>query len=278
MQALEEWQKLPPGLGEVVKRLQKIYKSREVVERGSLIAGHRCITPQDVKEACARNSDLLYGEVLPSGVDKMLDANHLNAGNARVLYDLGMGLGKAALQAHLQYPNLVKIVGVELAFSRAEHAFNALRQASAEDDRKQVVVSQSELVRIVAVTGATVQGKHLEERKQEASKPVRHKPLNLIEFRRQNLFDAKDASEADILILETKFNPSCWVELALYLTSTVKMGARMLTYENLNIVYQEHGLPNPFEQLEINVGEDDRFFTSWATKRGHHFFIWRRIK
>jgi hypothetical protein len=47
-----------------------------------------------------------YGELLPEGVDKMLDAQHLDGRNGAFLLDLGMGLGKLAIQAWLQFPNL----------------------------------------------------------------------------------------------------------------------------------------------------------------------------
>lgn len=53
---------------------------------------------EDVEEAKATGSSLLYGEVLPEGVCKLLDSNHADAANARVLVDLGMGTGKLCLQ------------------------------------------------------------------------------------------------------------------------------------------------------------------------------------
>jgi hypothetical protein len=43
----------------------------------------------DHVEAEMARSSLLFGEVAPHGVDKMLDDAHLNASNASVLYDLG---------------------------------------------------------------------------------------------------------------------------------------------------------------------------------------------
>ena len=41
--------------------------------------------------AVQESASLLYGEVLPAGVTKLLDADHLDAGSAEVLFDLGMG-------------------------------------------------------------------------------------------------------------------------------------------------------------------------------------------
>jgi len=48
-----------------------------------------------------------------------LSPAHLDASTATSFYDLGMGLGKFALLAFLSYPNLKKVVGVELAESRS---------------------------------------------------------------------------------------------------------------------------------------------------------------
>ena len=58
----------------------------------------------------------------------MLDDDHLDASTARVMYDLGMGCGKLCMQAFLQYPNLVEVVGVELSTSRASVGMEALER------------------------------------------------------------------------------------------------------------------------------------------------------
>ena len=121
----------------VLHRLQVAYR-KGTHEIGYHTDGHKCVTQADMLVAKQRGSSLLYGEVLPSSVVKMLDRNHLDASSASVLYDLGSGTGKLALQgrkpqgcrclprlltlgvvaAFLMYPNLVDVVGVELCHSR----------------------------------------------------------------------------------------------------------------------------------------------------------------
>ena len=59
-------------------------------------------------------SSLLYGELLPRGVNRSLGPQALNAIDAEVLFDLGMGTGKVAIQAFLQYSNLSRVHGVEI--------------------------------------------------------------------------------------------------------------------------------------------------------------------
>jgi hypothetical protein len=61
-----------------------------------------------------------------AGITKLLSANYLNAHDATVLFDLGMGVGKLVMQAFLQYPNLKYVCGVELAASRFNIAEDAL--------------------------------------------------------------------------------------------------------------------------------------------------------
>lgn len=80
----------------------------------------------DNAEAVKTKSSLAFGEVLPIGVDLALDASHLDARAASVFYDLGSGNGKFAIQAFLQFPNLTRVVGVELTFSRGIQGMCAL--------------------------------------------------------------------------------------------------------------------------------------------------------
>ena len=64
---------------------------------------------------------LLYGELLPRGVNKAFGSNHLNTARARTLFDLGMGTGKVVIQAFLQHRNLEFVYGVELSKGRFKY-------------------------------------------------------------------------------------------------------------------------------------------------------------
>ena len=79
-----------------------------IQETGHKTKGHVCVTEVDKassKQPGARGS-LLYGELLPGGANKAFGIAHLCCEDARVLFDLGMGTGKVAIQAFLQYRNL----------------------------------------------------------------------------------------------------------------------------------------------------------------------------
>lgn len=49
---------------------------------------------------------------------KLLDDDHMRAGRADVMLDLGSGTGKVCMQAFLTYSNLTRVIGIELSASR----------------------------------------------------------------------------------------------------------------------------------------------------------------
>lgn len=81
------------------------------------------------KNGTNRKGSLLYGELLPRGVNKAMGPKHLNAAKASTIYDLGMGTGKVAMQVFLQFPNLSRVYGIELSQGRFELG-EAVRRSS----------------------------------------------------------------------------------------------------------------------------------------------------
>jgi len=95
--------------------------------KSKIRAGHECVTEDDRNSSQSKRAKLTYGEVLDSGVFKML--YNLGAIKKRRLHDLGMGTGKLLIQAFLSFPNLDTCVGVELSKGRyllAEHNLTQL--------------------------------------------------------------------------------------------------------------------------------------------------------
>ena len=60
-----------------------------IQETGHRTRGHVCLSDTDKDCSKALQGSLLYGELLPRGVNKALGSKHLNAANARSLFDLG---------------------------------------------------------------------------------------------------------------------------------------------------------------------------------------------
>jgi len=97
-------------------------------EYGHRTVGHACVSRAELRAAAALHADLLYGEVLPVGATKLFDSEHLHLRAASTLCDLGSGLGKLALQAFLQFPNLRRVFGCELSSSRFARSSAAVAQ------------------------------------------------------------------------------------------------------------------------------------------------------
>jgi len=222
-------------------------------EEGHGTRGHRCITAQDKAIAESTGCALLFGEFLATGVHRAFDVEHLDASRADVIYDFGMGLGKLMMQAYMEYTNVTKFVGVELSPSRYIEGRDALRALVLYDDSYTKIQETDTTITIADPKGRT------------------------LEFREQNLFDCHDGlATADIIILETHFPKEIWPSICRYIAG-MKPGSRVLTYENLHEAYGAIGdMGMPFEQQAINTRENDRFYTTWSPKRGHHFYTWTR--
>lgn len=222
--------------------------------------GHYCVTPDDKATAMMTNSSLLYGEVLPLGITKLLSSNYLSAGTATMLFDLGMGLGKLVLQAFLQYPTLKYVCGVEIAVSRYNIAEGALLR---------MVSLQPEM--LVVDYSVSVEGQLLRVH------ALSRKSRRTIELRRGDMWkQVRDVHAADIVVMHTDFPATCSTHLKRTVTA-FKPGARFVTYHDLGKVWQEEGLNPPFMQLPENVPETDTFVTSWSSERGYHLFCWEKL-
>ena len=82
----------------VLNILDDAYGHR-VSELGYSSEGHLCLTEDDFDAAKTSGSSLLYGEVLPHGVAKCMDDDHLRAAHCRRIIDLGSGTGKLCMQS-----------------------------------------------------------------------------------------------------------------------------------------------------------------------------------
>jgi hypothetical protein len=235
-------------------------------ERGHKTVGHGILTEEDYLRAAEVKCDLLYGEVLPEGCSRMFDADHLDLATVSTLWDLGSGLGKLAIQAFLQYPNLISVKGVELAKSRAKKGFDALRKLARSREKH----------------GATAQDgadncsmKLIESFPAKSNRSTRSKKVNRsISLFSGDLFTCSDCFTADCIVCETKFPEEKYAELCSFLRN-LKTSVRLLTYEDLDVVYTRCGEKNPFVRYENNHC-NDRFYTSWASNYGYRFHLWRK--
>lgn len=206
------------------------------------------------------------GEILFNGVSRIMDSAHLDAAapGTRVLYDLGSGCGRLCVQVFLQFPNLERVVGVEVsATATAEAARQVpqrceLRRASLTSSLCCLLFSASQLTSVRSNVGfAALQRlgqnppKGYEGRCQllvSKQRPPRYSfvvstgrsdaQTRVLELHQGNLFDYSSAWHADILICETNIAAEMQYDF-LHFLAHCKTGTRLLTYNNLENMHED---------------------------------------
>lgn len=224
----------PDGVLDIIKAA---YETTEdiVGKQGYKTAGHLCVIEEDVQAALKSGSNLQYGELLPPGMEKMLDPAHLDAAHAASLIELGMGTGKVAIQAFLQFPCLLSVIGIELARSRYLIGRQALQrlaeicplQFSFVDDGPDMCRIHTKI--------------------QDPSRRLEFRAGDMLALPRQ------DISTADILIMETCVPPN--IHLSICQEASLNMPVIKavllsdLTLTLLWLVHQTQPYPSPCHWL-----------------------------
>jgi SAM-dependent methyltransferase len=200
---------------------------------------------------------LLYGELLPDGVSKVLLPSHLggalsNANGALVL-ELGSGSGKVALQTFLQCPNVRRVFGVELVSSRHAIAENAMqRLAAALPNRFRI--SSHKAGESICLEEA-VSGRRIE--------------FHCADFFSKGLDET--CEQCDAIYFAVHIPCRLFAQLCQRL-ACVKEGCRLFSYHALDTIWWiDHACP--FQQCDANVPETDTFSTSWSPQ-GFRFYVY----
>ena len=190
-------------------------------------------------------ASFLYGEILPIGVHRAFDEDHLEGRDCRVLVDMGCGIGKLVVQCLVQWPNIKDVFGFELSRGRYEKCREGLIRLS---------------------THYTEQFHFTEEENNCKLHQSSSDASNRLYIHHGNLFDIDTGvlSSADIVVLETDMPTSTLYRL-LVLLSAMKTGARLLTYLDIEKIWQ--GLLSNdaslhtffFEQITSNIHLSDRY-------------------
>ena len=219
--------------------------------------GFGCLTPLDRQLEASAHSSLLFGEVLPAGVTKLLDEVHLDAREGSVsgsggeggisVVDMGSGVGKLCAQLLLQYGCVTRIDGFELAISRYKLGKQALQElvddgwgeggGAAEGGSRQMhipfhVVHSSATSTTVASPALTIPA--------TTTHPIAVTlPSRSLTLSRANLFSptaVRAACAADIVIIETLITADCLCLLARLLES-LRVGCRVLTFHDVRALW-----------------------------------------
>jgi len=227
---------------------------REILERIYKGAMYPVLVDKDTLAVQSANASTAFGELTPSGVEKMLDSAHLDGSSASVMYDLGMGLGRLIIQSFLQHPNLKKVIGVELCPSRAAVAFAALRELAKDSryrfeqnsdgsrlrliERSSLAENKEEKVLSRAGSGGASSSSKEEKKADTSAAWTAVLPnARYLELRCCDLFTCKDALEdAQIVVLETAFPGSMYSKVAEF-TAQFPKATRMMTYTALSCFY-----------------------------------------
>lgn len=240
------------------------------------------------------STSLLYGEILPVGIDKALNNDHLDAENCACLLELGSGLGKLAIQAFFQFSNITKVEGIEFSEGRYKESERALTDLTKLLPSVCHVKSTQHCcyLELICSYCGWPPSQETEEKTECAEKMcgafdekgtsvVHRGRTRTINFEHKDLFllESHRVHEADIIILETDI-PVNKHRALFHMLSAMRSGARLLTYIDLSLAWGAFGDVYgrlPYEQLPINIPLSDRFATTWSPERGHHFFLWRKF-
>eukprot|EP01038_Epipyxis_sp_PR26KG_P011039 gene11039-14823_t len=257
--------------------LFKIY-GNVIQETGHLTKGHVCLTEADRINAQYSKGSLLYGELLPRGANKAFNSKRLDAANASVLFDMGMGTGKITVQAFIQFKNLKYVYGVELSYGRYRIAEEAVLKMVDLMGAENFVIHQNQGKNIIVVELCRENGSGqnciaVDKLLGLVNIDKINQGERILHLECGNMFDVQDFDKADVVMMETDFPVELHSDLN-KLLNRMRDNSRILTYLDLRRI----GLGQlPFKQLESNRHLSDRYPTSWSVQRGHHFYLWIKL-
>lgn len=167
------------------------------------------VTAEEERQKGDQKVSLVYGELHPDGVSKLLSRDSANAATAEHLVDLGAGKGRLVLQAFLTYPNLKLAVGIEFSESRFKCATECMANLARLNPLLFTYSYNRGAARLETRFGNRV-----------------------MEMRLGDLFGYGSLSSADIVICQTDIPAQRRAELSTMLTK-IKCGARLVLYHSL---------------------------------------------
>lgn len=243
-----------PTPPEVIEALRLAFGREKVGETGYEIDAAKCTSEQEKAAARIRGSSLLYGEMLPDGVSKILSRDRLGAalqGPDAFVLELGMGSGKVAMQMFLQCPAVKTVLGVELVNSRYAIGEAALHR---------LAESLPDYFRVCAYTEGELAC--LEDRGGRK-----------LQFQCADFFSLglDLVQQSDAIVFAVNIPCKLFPDLCRRFAQA-KEGCRLYTYHPLNDIWWVDD-SCPFHQCEANILEADTFSTSWSPQ-GYRFYCY----
>lgn len=224
-------------------------------------------TNEDRNFAAQNDARLTYGEIHPASISKLLESSilPLRDEKIKVVYDLGSGIGKIPIQLFLESPNLEKVVGVEISYSRFGKAVDVCREklipklnsgslpiGYLEEGLNRVELQHSK-------SSLTITG-NLGNSSRGARKRI-------LEFRHGNIFEQKLISEADMIFFMVDIEVEGNSKLA-QLLANLKCGCFILSFRNLSTI-EETNL------MDLGIF---KALCTWNYEPGASLYVYRKLR
>mmetsp|Transcript_14211 Transcript_14211/g.21593 ORF Transcript_14211/g.21593 Transcript_14211/m.21593 type:complete len:346 (+) Transcript_14211:125-1162(+) len=257
-------------------------KLRDFLLETSRSLGLPAPAAEDRRKAEAAGTRLLYGEILPTGVSRMMASESIDLSTAKVLLDIGSGRGLLAVQVFAQFPTLDRVIGVEVSSERYKMSmkvtskFETFWKKSGNSVTR--TVHENETRHFLTAPGETKQGRSLEFYQEDVGK----------------LSSLIREAGPDIVVMDVAFADRSIPSSILKILKSLKPGVMVLSFEDLKSRWpvERHG-KFPFKEggdhhdgrkyskgsRKQDSQRKDRKFarlkTSWST--GAWFHTWKKI-
>lgn len=251
-------------------------------EKGGRISGHVLVSMPERTAALMSGADPLFGEILSGGVRLAMSAEFLNVASAKVVLELGHGLGKTAIQCFLENPGLELVHGVEFMESRFIVSREAARRLCKKSMRFILSENRDDTCRVSDCIVTTKKRKALSQSAGNGGAGDDDPSATILSGRslvlqRGSMFDCVDAlRRADIVICDVCVPKTPeWSRRLIQMFLRVPVGCRIMTYDRLETAFEmQQEAPDsvfPFAPIGSEAGYI-RLPTSWSATTGNSFY------
>lgn len=249
-------------------------------EKGGRISGHLLVSMPERTAALMNGADPLFGEILSGGVRLAMSAEFLNVASAKVVLELGHGLGKTAIQCFLENSRLELVHGVEFMESRFIVSREAARRLCKESMRFILSEDRDDTCRvsdcIVTTKKRKALGKDAGDVGAGEDSPATTLNGRSLVLQRGSMFECDALRCADIVICDVCVPKTPeWSRRLIQMFLRVPVGCRIMTYDRLETAFEmQQEAPDsvfPFAPIGSEAGYI-RLPTSWSAKEGNSFY------
>lgn len=250
---------------EIEHSIHTIYRKRKWGKLGDCT-----LSKAETQRAIQHQCSLLYGEILPCGVQRLCQLDLLHIERASRVVDMGSGFGKLAVQLFFTYTHLQSVWGVEFSVSRFAVCHETLRGLCHCNPRRLQFYEDSTM----SFSVIDLQGRHPRTLRFFCSDMLSRK------FQKRLL---REEHPFDCIICETEIPSARYATCLRFLRLLAdRPNTSLMTYHDLDALNES--LPEDsqhtvlFQQLKKCYPDDPKkrtIKTSWSQNApGHIFHVW----